>query len=598
MHVDDPSTPAPTPPISGPWYRELNRYHWYVFVVAALGWLFDCMDQRIFMVSRQTALTELLGYRYEQGTLLALEPPRPLKRDELQAAAEDLKSLGLKQTEGRLLTAEGQPLSDQKLQDALNKLLKLEYLFNEGQLLVLQFRALNSVEQATQATRLKELGFQLRDGILANGDGQPLDEKDLPAAQKKLMAAGYYLHDRGLAKQDGSLLTRKERIAASNDIAWYSGLATAIFMIGWATGGLLFGIMGDRWGRARTMLLTILIYSMFTGLTALSTSWWDFMLYRFLTGMGVGGEFAAGVALLAEVMPARARPYALGSLQALSAVGNITGSLLSWGFGWRALFVVGIVPAFMVVLVRRGLKEPESWQKARAEQAATPSHQADMGSLGEMLGHPRWRYHTIIGVLLALAGVIGLWGVGFWTFELVRLALREQGGYSDTDLRRVVAWGTALQDVGACLGMLVFSAVAARMGRRIAFAGAFLLALGATLFVFGTLSKESDVYWMLPLLGFCNLMVFGGYAIYFPELYPTRLRSTGTGFCYNVARYIAAVGPFVLPAFIAAYTRMLGVEAGDPTPFRYATMTIAGIYVLGLLTLPFAPETRGKALPE
>src|SRR5262249_52972429 len=147
---------------------------------------------------------------------------------------------------------------------------------------------------------------------------------------------------------------------------------TAIFMIGWATGGLFFGIMGDRWGRARTMLLTILIYSMFTGLTALSTSWWDFMGYRFLTGMGVGGESAAGVPVLAEVVRRRARPYALGSLQALSALGNITGSLLSWAFAWRWLFVVGIIPALMVVLVRRSLKEPERWQKARAEQATHP----------------------------------------------------------------------------------------------------------------------------------------------------------------------------------------------------------------------------------
>jgi hypothetical protein len=220
-----------------------------------------------------------------------------------------------------------------------------------------------------------------------------------------------------------------------------------------------------------------------------------------------------------------------------------------------------------------------------------------MGSLGEMLSDRRWRYHTIIGVLLAVAGVIGLWGVGFWTFELVRLVLRPQG-YEGAELSRVVAWGTALQDVGACLGMLVFSTVAAGIGRRVAFAGAYALALAATLFVFGTLSQESDVYWMLPLLGFCNLMVFGGFAIYFPELYPTRLRSTGTGFCYNVARYIAAIGPFVLPSFIAAYRDVLGTAPGDPTPFRYATMTVAGVYVIGLLTLPFAPETKGKPLPQ
>src|SRR5262249_61353191 len=110
---------------------------------------------------------------------------------------------------------------------------------------------------------------------------------------------------------------------ARNDINWYSGLATAVFMIGWASGGLYFGIMGDRWGRARTMLLTILIYSLFTGLTALSTAWWDFMLYRFLTGMGVGGEFAAGVSLLAAVVPARGRRHAPRSLQAPSAARHL-----------------------------------------------------------------------------------------------------------------------------------------------------------------------------------------------------------------------------------------------------------------------------------
>ncbi len=467
MHRDTPMSSGPTPSADGPWYRELTRYHCFVFFVAALGWLFDCMDQRLFMITRQAALTELLGYKYQEGKLASLA-----------------------------------------------------------------------------------------------GEG----------------------------------LTAEESKLASDDINWYSGLATAIFMIGWATGGLVFGVMGDRWGRARTMLLTILVYSLFTGLTGLAQSWWDYTLFRFLTGMGVGGEFAAGVSLLAEVMPGRARPYALGSLQALSAVGNITGSLLSWGFGWRTLFMIGVLPALLVVVVRRRLEEPESWRKARGEGVAvgTPS---SMGSLGEMLSDRRWRYHTIIGVLLALAGVIGLWGVGFWTFELVANTLRAQQ-YPEGDINRIRAWGTALQDVGAFFGMLLFSLAAARLGRRWAFAGAYLLALGATLFVFGTLSKESDVYWMLPLLGFCNLMVFGGYAIYFPELYPTRLRSTGTGFCYNVARYIAAVGPFVLPQFIAAYRDMLGASAADPPPFRYATMTVALIYLLGLVTLPFAPETKGKPLPE
>jgi MFS family permease len=495
MHPD-PSTPAvPPPDASGPWYRGLNSYHWFVLIVAALGWLFDCMDQRIFMVTRQRALTELLGYKYQ---------------------------------------------------------------------------------------------------------------KDEASGREELVTIS------------GSALTPTQTAAAHADISWYSGLATAVFMIGWATGGLFFGITGDRWGRARTMLLTILVYSIFTGFTALSVYWWDFMIYRFITGMGVGGEFAAGVALLAEVMPARARPYALGLLQALSALGNITGSLLSGVIlDWRWLFVVGIAPALMVIVVRRRLQEPETWKKAQEESpagagAATagppsegiregqpppPVHQR-MGSISEMLTDPRWRYHTIIGVLLALAGVIGLWGVGFWTFELVSLVLRGQN-YDTAEINRVRAIGTALQDVGAFFGIYVFSLVAARVGRRPAFAGAFVLALAATWLVFGTLRQESDVYWMLPLLGFCNLMVFGGYAIYFPELYPTRLRSTGTGFCYNVARYLAALGPFTLGYLFIMYGNLVGPDAADPTlPFRYATLTVASVYLIGLVVLPFAPETKGKPLPE
>lgn len=480
MSAENPADPAGEIR-SGPWYRGLNRYHWFVLTVAALGWLFDCMDQRIFMVTRQRAITELLGYKYV-----------PVE------------------TEG---------------------------------------------------------------------------------------PGGARVTKSQLATLDGAVLAEEQRKVAADDIDRFSGLATAVFMIGWATGGLFFGITGDRWGRARTMLLTILIYSLFTGLTALSQSWWDFMFYRFITGMGVGGEFAAGVALLAEVMPARARPYALGLLQALSALGNITGSLLSWGImEWRYLYVVGILPALLVIVVRRRLEEPESWQKAKLEEAAAGTPQ-DMGSLRQMLQDRRWRYHTIIGVLLALAGVIGLWGVGFWTFELVTNTLRPQG-YSDADINRIRAWGTALQDVGAFFGIYVFSLVAAGVGRRWAFAGAYLLALGATVLVFSSLSGESDVYWMLPVLGFCNLMVFGGFAIYFPELYPTRLRSTGTGFCYNVARYLAALGPFTLGYLVAFYRDMLGSSATDTTPFRYAALTVASIYVLGLLVLPFAPETKGKPLPE
>jgi MFS family permease len=180
----------------------------------------------------------------------------------------------------------------------------------------------------------------------------------------------------------------------TENVTWYGGLATSVFMIGWATGGLGFGILGDRWGRAKVMLWTILIYSICTGLSAFSIGVWDFAAYRFLTGLGVGGEFAVGVSLVAEVMPSRARPFALGLLQALSGVGNIAAALISISLGllnqdeantvsnWRVMFIIGTLPALLAILIRSQLKEPEKWQSVTAEE-----QKKKLGSYAVMLGH-------------------------------------------------------------------------------------------------------------------------------------------------------------------------------------------------------------------
>ena len=259
--------------------------------------------------------------------------------------------------------------------------------------------------------------------------------------------------------------------------------------------------------------------------------------------------------------------------------------------------MVGIVPALLVVLIMSRLREPEAWLKARESGRLNDN----LGRMSDLFQDRRWRRNTIIGVLLAVAGVIGLWGVGFWSFELIDETLRLNNVPTET-VRHVKAIGTSMQDVGAALGIGVFTWLATRFGRRLAFGAGFASALVATCLAFGFMRKESDVYWMLPLLGFCNLSVFGGYAIYFPELYPTRLRSTGTGFCYNAARYIAAAGPYVLGGLAVSFGSMqldlLGRLGGVDSAFRYAALTVALIYVLGLIALPFAPETRGQPLPE
>jgi MFS family permease len=377
-------------------------------------------------------------------------------------------------------------------------------------------------------------------------------------------------------------------------IKTYIGYATTSMILGWATGGIIFGMMSDKLGRVKTMVATLLVYAGFTGVSGMATSWVDFTLYRFLAGIGIGGMFGAATTLVAESVPAAFRAMALGSLQALSALGNIMGSLLSLQIppgapslvgdysGWRVLFFVGIVPALLVVPIMFVLREPESWLRAKAEAAAGRGHK-NVGSPAELFRDPRWRRNTRVGLFLGVSGMIGLWGIGFFSPELISTALR---GAPQETVDRVRGLGTALQDVGSFMGMITFTMVAAFLSRRLAFLGALLLSMVVTAFVFHSLHSASDAYWMLPMMGFAQLAVFAGYSIYFPELFPTRLRGTGVGFCYNTVRYLAAPAP-ILFGYLATLMS-----------FRTAAVMMSSIYLVGALALIWAPETKGKPLPE
>lgn len=440
------------------------------------------------------------------------------------------------------------------------------------------------------------------------------------------------------AKMSDSSATPEQAATAlrNADIASASTHATMWFMLGWATGGIGFGIMGDRYGRVKTLMLTILLYAVFTGLSALSKSTIDFYAYRFLTGLGVGGVFAAAATLLADTMPANARPYALGVYQASSALGNCLAAGISMWFGslqeqgtfsdmsllgspltpWRVMFLVGILPGLLVVFIQLRLREPEKWRQAVAERAG-----AKAGSYEELFGNPRWRSHALGGLVLACSGVIGLWGIAFFSPDLqsyvakptYQAEARAQGlegsGVPDgkdfppgSPAAKYVAGQTAywagitslVQNVGAFLGIFAFSMLTAHVGRKPAFALFLVLAGASTAMVFMYLKTWDDIFWMVPLMGFFQLALFGGYAIYFPELFPTRLRSTGTSFCYNVGRLIAAVGPFAL----GKLTSVVYAGLPAPEPFRYAGLTMCSIFLLGLFVLPFLPETKGKPLPE
>jgi MFS family permease len=390
--------------------------------------------------------------------------------------------------------------------------------------------------------------------------------------------------------------------ASSAEISYQASLATTIFLIGWGIGGILGGVLGDRIGRAKTMMVTILSYTLFTGLSYFSTSVFDFNVYRFLCGFGVGGQFAVGVAMVAEVVPSRARPYALGMVQATSAIGNMLAAVTGIVLGqmeqsgqiansWRYMFLAGALPAPLAIVVFKKLKEPESWLKARAEKKK-------MGSFADLFSDPRWRKNAIVGMMLASAGVVGLWGIGFFSYDLLRTVLEPEfkaQGLSGAMLAgKMTTWTgitSLFQNLGCFFGVYAFTYLTHYTGRKKAFAVSFVAAMLATAYTFWSLKELSDVFWMIPLMGFAQLSLFGGYAIYLPELFPTRLRSTGTSFCYNVGRLAAAAGPLSLGVLTSQVFH-------GPNAMRYAGVTMCAVFLVGLIALPFAPETKGQPLPE
>ncbi len=444
-----------------------------------------------------------------------------------------------------------------------------------------------------------------------------------------VMAALAWLFD--CLDQQIFILFRNDALATLLPDGWdvkaYGGYATSIFVAGWATGGLIFGSVGDRIGRAKTLTLTVLLYSVFTGLSALSTSWLDFAIYRFITGLGVGGVFGLAVALIADTLPDESRPGALGMLQALSAVGNITAGLISMWMGslissgsnsitgetaWKYAFLFGAIPAFLCVFIQLRLKEPEKWVKAKEAGKITG---VKFGSYTSLLGPGRWRKPALLGMLLCIAGVIGLWGIGFFAPELVgdviSSSLRAKGvGENEIASQATYYKGlnSIIQNIGAFFGMLAFAYLAQRTGRRPAFAIAFVGAFVATNAYF-QLFKSVDQLWMSGVMGFFQLALFAGFAIYLPELFPTRLRSTGVSFCYNVGRFLAATGPFTL----GMLQQKLGESAMAKLPetadaaaraaaklgaFREATSWVSLVFILGLVVVYFLPETKGQPMPE
>tara|TARA_B100000959_G_scaffold195448_1_gene204408 strand:+ start:377 stop:1807 length:1431 start_codon:yes stop_codon:yes gene_type:complete len=415
------------------------------------------------------------------------------------------------------------------------------------------------------------------------------------------------------------------------EVGIWSNYSFASFLLGGAFGGVLFGVMSDRIGRSRTLIFTILFYSIFTSLTALATEAWHMVILRFLVAMGVGGEWAVASAMVAEVMPQRSRSVMSSIFHASSVFGTLLAAAVGyfilsakpWGDStWKLGFLIGLLPALLTLWIRWKLHEPEKWKNA--QQIAKKDGSQATGRLSEIF-RPEYIRGTIIGVTLATIGLVTFWGCHIYgknalmrkaqvralAIENISLvAPKKKGAESDEDYKKLREnWKTSRQSalekhsknikqaemlsmtlntIGGGLGLVLFGAISNRLGRRGAFvlyhAGAFIMALVMFKVLIPQGASETTLAVALPIFGFLTLGMHAGYAVYFPELYPTRLRGSGTGFCFNMGRIGSALYLFIVAK--------IGWQPDQ------AALYMAPVFAVGIAIAWVAPETRDQELPE
>ncbi len=381
--------------------------------------------------------------------------------------------------------------------------------------------------------------------------------------------------------------------ASQQAIGVWGGWALGITLVGWAAGGLIFGMVADRWGRARTMALTILIYALFTGLCGFAQTPMQLIVLRFIASLGIGGEWGAGASMIAEVFPKASRAMAAGVLQSAAGTGFFAAILLEYlvGGNWRYAFFGGAVPALLALVVRLSVREPETWVAVKDRAAGLG---ARIGSLTALFDDPELRRRLIAGTALAIVGIFAYWGTNFWVNARFTELLRASGADPAT-IPSGVRRALIVLNLGNLAGFLIYIPITNRVGRKPAFTifhiGALismpLAYLGSTSYGLG-----------LVLFFFAGLFtsgIYSGYTIYFPELFPTSVRATGASFCYNVGRVVSAPGPVLMGWLTGALVTV--VPAGQQIAWAGAIMGC--VYALGLLVIPWLPETRGVEIkPE
>jgi len=375
-----------------------------------------------------------------------------------------------------------------------------------------------------------------------------------------------------------------------DDLALWGGVAVGVTLLGWAIGGVVGGALADYVGRKRVMLISIVAYSIFTGLTALSTSLEMLIALRFLTGLSLGSEWATGTALVAETWPTRARAKAAGFMQAGFGFGALLASVI-WlnisdlGAGaWRLLFVFGLVPALATVYIRRSVDESSKWMKARhSTQNAPRQSSVRRFTLREVFADPTCRRNALLTLVLSLF-TLGAYYTVSTSLPLYIKQLAAAAGR--TDIPHLTSLAGITYTTGSIIGYVAGGFVADRIGRR-PYIAIYLVGSVVTtaLLYYGAGSLRSAIL-LAGVNGFFSLGIFAAFAIYLPELFTSSVRATAIGFVFNSTRLVACIGPIVFGSMVLSF--------GGP---ERAAMIIGSTFLIGLLVLPWLPETRGTELP-
>lgn len=376
----------------------------------------------------------------------------------------------------------------------------------------------------------------------------------------------------------------------------WTGILTSVLLLGWAAGGVIFGYVCDRIGRTRTLLLTMFIYAFGTAACAFATSIEMLLAFRIITALGIGGEWAAGAAMVAETVPEEKRVEAGALLYTAAPMGLFLATFVDHQIAgvwfadspetsWRYVFLFGLLPALVAFIIRLFIKEPERWQRVAAQAKPRISE----------LFSPEFRRLTLSGFLMALVALLGWWSCNAFipvvSSGLARTAAELQGLDRTATLAMVQEWktlATTFFNLGGLIGTLLTIPAAIYLGRKKMFAIYFAASAAAILATFGLDWEGQTRLYGYFFIGLSVFGVFGSFTYYLPELFPTRLRGTGAGFCYNIGRIVAAAGPFLVGSIAAQ-----GVNSAVEVLFY-----VGFIPLLGLLFMPWVIETKGRALAD